>query len=305
MLLFLACSAEDSPMPVGDYWKDFEVFEPEYDGTTLPLTAAFLGNKTVIDSIHSIDEASGLVISKRNKGMAWTVNDSGNDPELILIDLNSGEELCRYADTSLRNIDWEDIASYTDKQGASWVIIADIGDNLGQREQVQLLYVPEPLYSPDMKGKRIEINLNATIRSVIYPTGSKDAEAVFIDPARGDVYIISKRDNRSGVYALPFKSSFSGLDTAVYCGSFPFNMVTAADISMHGQLVIRTYLDLFYWDFKPGSDLRKVMASTPKKLPYDQSEPQGESFAFSDDGRSYYLLGEKLFNLIPVFYRWD
>lgn len=305
MLLLLACSAEESPVPAFDYWKDFVVFEPKYDAPSMAITAEFQGKKTVIDTIKFMKEASGLVASKQNKGMAWAHNDSGNDPELILLDLSTGEELCRFSDSSLQNVDWEDITLYSDKSGVSWIIIGDIGDNLEHRGNVRLLYVPEPVYHAGLKGSIQRVNLQAKLRFVVYPNGSHDAEALFVDPERGDVYIITKRDARSGVYALPFKEDFSQWDTAIYCGSLPFSLVTGADLSLHRQLTIRTYLDLFYWEWELGSDLRAVLALPPKKLPYDQSEPQGESIAFSEDGRSYYLLSEELFGISPILYRWD
>jgi len=305
MLLILACSAEKSPIPTFDYWKDFVVFEPEYDASSLPLTQDFQGKKTNIAKKKSIKEASGLVVSTRNKGMAWVHNDSGNDPELILVDLNTGEELCRFLDSSLQNVDWEDISAYIDKEGISWLIIGDIGDNLQIKRNIRLVYIPEPVYLPSMKGSIQRVNLNAKLRFVVYPKGSHDAEALFVDPNRGDVYIVTKRDARSAVYALPYKEDFTQWDTAIYCGSFPFNLVTGADLSNHRQLAIRTYLDLFYWEWEPGSDIRSVLALPPKKLPYDQSEPQGESIGFAEDGRSYFLLSEELFGIPAILYRWD
>lgn len=303
-LLILACKAEQVPTPAFDYWKDFVVFEPEYDGPSLLVSKEFQGAKNAIATVKGIKETSGMVLSKKNPGTAWAHNDSGNDPELILIDLSTGELLCRFRDSTLQNVDWEDIGLYTDKEGESWVILGDIGDNLQKRNNVRVLYIPEPLYMPDFKGTIQEVNLNAKLRFVLYPNGSHDAEALFVDPDRGDVFIITKRDARSAVYGLPYKTDFSAWDTAIYCGSFPFSLVTGADISHHRQLAVRTYLDIYYWEWEPGSDLRSVLALTPKKLPYDQSEPQGESIAFSEDGKSYYLLSEELFGVAPILYQW-
>ena len=70
--------------------------------------------KTAIKSGTILDEklyeASGLVASRINKGMLWTINDSGNDARLFLID-NKGNTIHSYWIDKATNIDWEDLTT--------------------------------------------------------------------------------------------------------------------------------------------------------------------------------------------------
>lgn len=303
LLILFSCTPEDLPSQEADYWKDFVPFEAQYDPFSLPGDL-IQGQKIAIDTIE-IDEVSGMIASRSYPGYAWVHNDSGNDPELILIRLSDGKILCRYKDLDIQNVDWEDIAAYRDKNGKNWLVIGDIGDNQQLRSSMTLYYLEEPYYQDSMEGSVRIVEFDERSRHFIYPDGAFDAEALFIDPDRGDAYIITKRDSRSRVYGIPYKEDYTQWDTAIFCGSFPFNGVTAADVKFDARiLVVRTYLDIFTWHWEFGSDIRQVMAGIPNKPFYDQSEPQGEAITWSIDDKSYYVLSEKLFGIQPVLYRW-
>lgn len=303
LFALLSCSAEEGPLKETDYWVDFIPFQAEYDPNSLPGNL-IQGQKTRIDSFP-LDEVSGMVASRKYPGYAWVHEDSGHDPELILIRLADAKLLCRYKDAGIQNVDWEDIAAYQDKSGKNFLVIGDIGDNQQKRTNLTLYYLEEPAYHDSMEGSQRDIEFNEQARHFVYPSGAFDAEALFIDPDRGDAYIITKRESRSRVYGLPHKEDYSAWDTAIFCGSFPFNGVTAADVKYNDRvLVIRTYLDIFTWHWEFGSDIRQVMAGIPRKPSYDQSEPQGEAITFSVGDKSYYVLSEKLFGISPVLYRW-
>ncbi len=303
LFALLSCSAEQVPQKESDYWTDFTPFHAEYDPASLPGDL-IQGQKTAIDTFP-VDEVSGMVASRKYPGYAWVHTDSGNDPELILVRLADGVVLCRYKDNDIQNVDWEDIAAFQDRSGINWLVIGDIGDNLQQRNNLTLYYLEEPDYHDSLEGSERLVDFREQARHFVYPDGIFDAEALFMDPDRGDAYIITKRDSRSRVYGLPYKESFLSWDTAIFCGSFPFNGVTAADVKFDARiLVIRTYLEIFTWHWEFGSDIRQVMAGLPNKPHYDQSEPQGEAITFSINDKSYYVLSEKLFGIAPVLYRW-
>src|SRR5882672_227953 len=58
---------------------------------------------------QQLEEASGLVGSVANPGFLWTINDSGNPPEIFLIDHQAKTRLvCTLLHA--RNRDWEDVA---------------------------------------------------------------------------------------------------------------------------------------------------------------------------------------------------
>lgn len=82
-------------------------------------------------------ESSGIVAGAQNS--IWTHNDSGGKP--ILYKINSQGEIVKHLYIKgVENIDWEDIAN--DYKG--FVYIADIGNNLNQRQNLQILKIPHP-----------------------------------------------------------------------------------------------------------------------------------------------------------------
>jgi hypothetical protein len=109
--------------------------EPEKQAH-LPTTvlAGRLGNK-------SLDEASGIVRSQRHSGVYWLVNDSGK-PRLHAID-STGRNLGRVKISNAKNVDWEDIASFS-LDGKPYLLVADIGDNDSRRRDVTVYVVEEP-----------------------------------------------------------------------------------------------------------------------------------------------------------------
>src|SRR5258708_6460001 len=57
----------------------------------------------------SLAEASGLAASVANPGMLWTINDSGNPPQVFLIDQFAKTRMVCTLSLA-RNRDWEDIS---------------------------------------------------------------------------------------------------------------------------------------------------------------------------------------------------
>src|SRR5690606_31513975 len=175
-----------------------------------------------------------------------------------------------YRDTSLKNIDREDISIRNDQ-----LVIADIGDNQAVRSEVSFHLLEQPYYHDSLNGRLIIAPWNAETFSLKYPDGARDAEAFFIDPQTGDWFIVTKRESRARLYVWPLDFQKNKKDTLLYGGSFPFNTVTGADLSRDGnQLLIRTYLDIYTWT-KGTLHWKEVLASAPKRMPYQGNEIQG------------------------------
>lgn len=62
----------------------------------------------VTDNI--VREASGLAASRRHRNVLYTINDSGHDPKIIVLDADDGDVKAIYDVEGARNKDWEDIA---------------------------------------------------------------------------------------------------------------------------------------------------------------------------------------------------
>ncbi len=159
--------------------------------TTAPTTRAAFEVVGRIDS-PAIPESSGIVRSRRFEGVYWTHNDSGNPPQIFAID-KQGKLLATIAIAAV-NVDWEDIA--LDEQGHLY--LADIGNNIGARTQVQVYRVSEP--DPNAPpGPRDPVRPDRTWQ-LRYPDKPFDAESLFILGDSG--YVIAKnRDVQpAGVY---------------------------------------------------------------------------------------------------------
>lgn len=306
MILLLSCSAED---PIGDdydYWKNRIPFEPLYVVDDLNYHRSFNGVVKDNGDLSIVPEVSGLVVSNQYPGYAWAIEDSGNPPELNLIRLHDGKLIARFRDTGIQNLDWEDIAAYQDVNGNNRLIIADIGDNQQLRTGYTLYYLNEPSFTEGKDTGLLFVDFQAHRKVVHYEDGkAHDAEALFVDQERRDVFIITKREKRSMVFGLKAENMEMDWDTALYCGSFPFNSVTAADLSADRKLMVRNYLHVMVWEWEQGSNLLNVLQTTPQRLPYDQLEIQGETAAWAIGSKGYYLASEMLLNIPPQLHYWE
>ena len=148
----------------------------------------------------SIDEASGLAVSRINDQILWTHNDSGDTARIFAID-TQGQQLATVNITGVNNTDWEDIASFV-YQGESYLLIADVGDNQAKRSQYQLHLIKEPNLSL-LNGQK---NLSAKpvwSMTFTYPDGAHDCESVAVDSVKGKILLLTKRDKLPILYELP------------------------------------------------------------------------------------------------------
>ncbi len=67
--------------------------------------------------------------------------------------------------------------------------------------------------------------------------------------------------------------------------------------------MLKNYFKIYYWDRKKGESVAEALARDPKELPY-VPEPQGEAIGFQRDGKAFYTISEKRYNINPVLYRY-
>ena len=76
------------------------------------------------------------------------------------------------------------------------------------------------------------------------------------------------------------------------------------DISKDGsQILIKTYLAVFYWKRTEKQSLVEALKVVPMRLPY-VPEPQGEAIGFNFKGDAYFTLSEKRNGVMPTLYRY-
>ena len=115
-----------------------------FAGKPANMAGAF-GDPKIIGNIESKDvrESSGLVVSRCQKNVLWTENDSGGGPYLYAFS-PTGNNLGTWKVPNVVNIDWEDLAGYKDASGKCYIYIGEIGDNNVKRPIHSVYRIPEP-----------------------------------------------------------------------------------------------------------------------------------------------------------------
>lgn len=286
IILFTRC--EDSP--IGDIEEEFEIKIAENcSGVNDSLFHS--GEKLSIVQSPPLDEISGITASINNPGYYWVHNDSGNSPNLFMLD-SLGNLVATYRVTS-GNRDWEDIACVINpNDGKSYIYIGDIGDNNAIRPNIKVIEIEEPKITNfdfsiinDLQHKR-DIFFK-------YPDGAKDAESLIIDPISMDLFVISKREGFSRVFTSKYPYSKEIIELE-HIATLPFNTATAGDISSDGkEIIVRNYIRVYYWLRLGREHLKYSLQRNPLCLPLI-SEPKGEAICFDYKNSGYYTTSEVL-----------
>lgn len=245
--------------------------------------------------IPELNEASGLANSRSNPLYLWSHNDSGGEPFVYLF-TPSGANSGRIELEGAENVDWEDMAiGVGPDDGINYMFLADIGDNRAVRGQYQIYRFPEPdLTSVNLPNTFVLQEQDYDRIEFVYEDGAKDAEALMVDPATKNIFIISKREEKVGVYELTFPQSLNAVDTARRIMSLPFTFITAADISPSGnEVLIKNYLNVYHWQKNENQDVTipQLLAQPANRLAYTP-EHQGEAIAWQEDDLGYFTLSE-------------
>jgi hypothetical protein len=233
----------------------------------VPCPAAQSVRVTGSVAIPGIDEVSGVVASRRTDGLLSIEEDSGNPARIMGVD-RTGRELAALRVVGGINLDWEDLAL---ARGRLW--IADIGDNLLLRPTITVYSFPEPAVSI----RRVR----AEALTLTYPDGPHNAEALFVDGPRRQLFVVTKEAGVAQVYRTPLPTTFGGATRELRpVGRLPLNRVTAADLGPNGIVIKAGSAFLYRW-----TDDRRV-ASALDQQPCELPAGPGESIAItrSPDG---------------------
>lgn len=240
---------------------------------------------------RKLQEVSGLAASVRNKGYLWTHNDSGNPPEIYLVDEQLQILLTCKLD-GVKNRDWEEIAvGPGPDKNKNYLYVADIGDNNAKHNLKYVYRFEEPALSASGSAEIIVRDFDTIIFRL--EDGKKDTEAIMIHPETKNLYVLSKREKPVYLYELKFPFSLTDTLTAEKVLSIPLTQIVAAAISRDGnEILMKNYDNIYYWETK-GKSLPEVLKKEPHLLKYTE-EPQGEAIAFNVNGTGFYTLSEKL-----------
>jgi len=253
---------------------------------------------------RAITESSGIVASRRNPGIFWTHNDSGDAPLLYAFD-RKGKSMGRWRVSGAEAFDWEDIAAGPGPQpGTSYIYIGDIGDNYSRRNEITVYRVAEPVITTDdsssKAGKQRTTEQSEAIH-LKYPDGPHDAETLMVHPATGDLYIITKEfKSAAGVYKLKAPFNTATANTLIRIGEISVpnlvgGLITGGDISPDGRrVVLCDYLSGYEINLpdEAKDDFDKIWKQPMMKIELGPRK-QGEGICYSLDGNAILATSEK------------
>lgn len=241
-------------------------------------------------------ESSGAALSRANPGLIWTIDDSGNPPDLLAID-STGTLRGNFSLAGTTNVDWEEV-TVGPCGSEECVYIADTGDNSESRGEVVIYRVREPTVIADARVPVATLRGTESMR-VIYPDRPHDVEAMAVTND-GEILLVTK--GRSGgvlLFSIPAEAWGAGtVVTAVRRDSLP--IVAAAGMGREvtgmalspdgGRAVVRTYRDLYPFTLRPDGTF--APRGKPTACDILGREPQGEGVVFLD-GRRLLLTSER------------
>lgn len=253
----------------------------------------------------ALDEISGIAMAGTTGVFAWMHNDSGDTSRIFGI----GRDGSLITTIYFKGLaggkgvkDCEDIATGKSHTGDErFIYLADIGDNSAKRAFINIYRLHEPV-----RMQKVLKQHNASMLTLQYPDGPRDAETLMIDNTDWLLYIVSKREDTVAVYTTSL--NWQNGDSIVlekraslfFPGIRPMKWIVSGDISWDGkQVVLKTLQKVYYWQRNNNEAIWQTLQRTPAELPYQQ-EPQGEAICFDKNAQGYFTVSEG--KQSPVYY---
>lgn len=254
----------------------------------------------------AIVEASGLATSNRDPGILWLLNDGGSKAHLYASDLE-GNARGRLKLDDTNNRDWEDLSAFV-LDDTPYLLVADIGDNDGDRKHVSFYIVEEPDLGDDNKqARKPDWRIKFT-----YPGGPRDAEAAAVDIANERVLVLSKRELPPVLFAVPLRANGGETQVATRLGEVstlprPSRQdiefapqtkdwhwqPTGMDLARDGSAaIILTYRAVYYYENPDAVDWLTVLRRRPLAFGL-RNIPDAEAIAFAADASTIFVTVEK------------
>ena len=237
-----------------------------------------------------LNESSGLAASNYATDVLWSINDSGDGPNIFALS-TTGKALGRWQIDVDMPTDWEAMDAFS-LNGKGYLLIADVGDNFARRQSVSFLVVEEPKLEQNQEQPlpvawQVEFS---------YPNGPRDSEAVAVDPASERVLILSKRTFPNELYWVPLRVRENTTVVAekianlyplprnvpgnelLYGRAAPYQGMPTGMSLKANRLLVTTYRDAYLYDY---GDVTQEPSRIPLPL-----VGQREAIAFARDADS-------------------
>jgi hypothetical protein len=296
----VATSAAVTPATQPETSEVLEASVPELCGQP---TTAVLG---MVEN-PALDEASGLVASRRHQGVVWAHNDGG-DTRLFAIGTD-GADLGVHPVSIDGARDIEDVALISGPDRDE-ILLADIGDNQAMRPSIRIYRFAEP--DPAAVAPITDVE----VHEFVYPDRPHNAEVLLVDESARRIVIVTKE--QQAVEGIPpefgptapsfvFEGPLDGhggapveltavgtLDTLVLerrtVSEVPHpssllgfgGVPTGGDVTPDGtRIALRTYETAWLWSRAAGTSVARSLTSEPCQVAV-APERQGEAVAFLD-----------------------
>ena len=133
----------------------------------------------------SANELSGLVRSRSQAGLLWSHDDSGRRPGPLWAARRRPRRRAPDRHRARRPTTGRTSPRGPTPDGRPLLYVGDIGDNASRRASVDVYRVAEPRVGDGATAPAARLRLR-------YPDGAHDAEALLVDPLRGDLVIVTK-----------------------------------------------------------------------------------------------------------------
>jgi len=238
------------------------------------------------------EELSGLAASRRNPGVLWSHNDSGDTERVFAMD-STAQLIGTHTVSANSQQDWEDIAvGPGPNPGTSYLYIGSIGGNNG-RHDLHVYRAPEPQVTAGAAPYTVPLSSAVKLRMHYPGSEEHNSETLLVDPLTSDIYVVTKTySGQARVYRYPAAQQNPATDYAlqfVTTLDIPTGALTAGDISPNGsEIAIKGYNESYIWRRASGASIAQALQTTACPIPHGN----GEALAFSANGNSYYTITE-------------
>jgi hypothetical protein len=252
----------------------------------------------VVDLSSIINETSGLI---NFDGRLITHNDSGSEPILYEININSGEINREVKISNVTAVDIEDIA-----QDENFIYVCDIGNNSNDRKDQAIYKISKNDYinKSEVVAELISINYKEqTDFSKSSNATNFDAEAVVV--MGNELFLFTKNwgDFKTSVYRIPTQA---GAYQIAEVDSYNIEgLITGADYNEVNNTIIMTGYNgfiPFVVELSEFTDNNPLNGTIEKSSIALTGSRQIEAIAVNPDG-SYYISAEESLGSPAVLYK--
>lgn len=186
---------------------------------------------TLADEIR---ETSGLA---QNKGLLWTINDSGDGPYLYALDKQFQLQKKIFV-SDAENIDWEELA-----QDEEYLYIADCGNNRGYRQKLQIYKIRWDQLESIGKNSDRSVTaeaLNFEYKDRVKESGTKDHnyDCEALASVGDELWLFTKnrKDQKTNLYRLNKHEQFQSVASS--SGFDVGGLITAADYARETNYLV-------------------------------------------------------------------